>query len=59
LFVAPDADVSVHVDEASLGERGVLGSYRNAVGWNPGQKNQSRADQTFHVLSLLVPAKKT
>jgi len=57
LFVAPEADLSVSVSEQSLDEQGVLGSYRDAVGWGVGQKNKARADQTFHILSLLVPPK--
>jgi len=57
LFVAPEADVTVAVSEQALDENGALGSYRNAVGWGIGQKNTARSDQTFHILSLLVPPK--
>jgi NAD-dependent dihydropyrimidine dehydrogenase PreA subunit len=52
LFVAPDADQAVAVDEAELRERGLLGSYRDAVGWGAGRKPGAQLDQTFRVLSL-------
>lgn len=36
LFVAPQADESVAVDEETLIEAGLLGGYRESLGWNPG-----------------------
>ncbi|WP_341529788.1 ferredoxin family protein [Nostoc sp. UHCC 0302] len=36
LFVAPQADESVPVDEETLIEAGLLGGYRETVGWKPG-----------------------
>lgn len=36
LFVAPQADESVFVDEQTLTEAGLLGKYREALGWQPG-----------------------
>jgi len=36
LFVAPQADESVEVDEQALIEAGLLGAYREVLGWNPG-----------------------
>ena len=37
LYVAPDADESVAVDEGHLAETRLLGSYRDAIGWGPGR----------------------
>ncbi|MBN3960908.1 MULTISPECIES: 4Fe-4S dicluster domain-containing protein [unclassified Nostoc] len=36
LFVAPQADESVQVDEETLIKAGLLGGYRETLGWNPG-----------------------
>jgi hypothetical protein len=36
LFVAPQTDESVPVDEQALIAAGFLGGYREAVGWQPG-----------------------
>jgi NAD-dependent dihydropyrimidine dehydrogenase PreA subunit len=36
LFVAPQADESVPVDEQALIEAGFLGGYRETLGWKPG-----------------------
>lgn len=36
LFVAPQADESVSVDEETLTEAKLLGGYRKTLGWNPG-----------------------
>ena len=36
LFVAPQADESVPVDEKTLIEAGLLGGYRDTLGWKPG-----------------------
>jgi NAD-dependent dihydropyrimidine dehydrogenase PreA subunit len=37
LYVAPQVDESVPVDENTLMESGLLGSYRENVGWGPGR----------------------
>lgn len=55
LFVAPDADASVGVNEPGLSQAGVLGSYREAVGWSDKKREGASADATFRVLSLPVP----
>ncbi|MCW3061459.1 MAG: 4Fe-4S ferredoxin [Capsulimonas sp.] len=37
LYVAPEAETSVEVNEDRLIDLGLLGSYREAVGWGPGR----------------------
>ena len=53
LFVAPEAERAADRDEARLVERGVLGSYRAAVGWGPGRVPGASRDQSFRLLPLL------
>jgi NAD-dependent dihydropyrimidine dehydrogenase PreA subunit len=52
LFVAPEADESVAPREDELRERGLLGGYRSAVGWGPGQAPGAARDQSFRLLAL-------
>ncbi|SEU25715.1 4Fe-4S binding protein [Paenibacillus sp. NFR01] len=35
LYVAPQGDASVEVDEAELAASGLLGSWRTEIGWGP------------------------
>ncbi|WP_042195981.1 4Fe-4S dicluster domain-containing protein [Paenibacillus camerounensis] len=39
LYVAPQADESVHVEEQELIASGLLGSWRAEIGWNPGAED--------------------
>jgi NAD-dependent dihydropyrimidine dehydrogenase PreA subunit len=50
LFVAPEADASVAVHEQQLAEKGLLGSYRAAVGWGEGRSPGARLDASFRLL---------
>ncbi|MBB3810288.1 4Fe-4S dicluster domain-containing protein [Pseudochelatococcus contaminans] len=50
LYVAPDADASVAVDESALTEAGVLGSYRSMIGWAPGTTAHRKVDSTFRLI---------
>jgi len=52
LFVAPEADVTHPQPEDDLRKRGLLGGYRAAVGWGPGQAPGAARDQSFRLLSL-------
>lgn len=52
LFVAPDAEQTVEVSEHELSARGLLGSYREAVGWGDKRLAGARADQSFRLLPL-------
>lgn len=38
LYVAPDSESSMPVAEAALAQQGLLGGYREVVGWGPGRK---------------------
>jgi NAD-dependent dihydropyrimidine dehydrogenase PreA subunit len=51
LFVAPEADGSVEVHEQLLSEKGLLGSYRAAVGWGEGRSPGARQDASFRLLA--------
>jgi NAD-dependent dihydropyrimidine dehydrogenase PreA subunit len=55
LFVAPHADEANTLREDDLRERGLLGGYRAAVGWAPGQAPGAARDQSFRLLSLGGP----
>jgi NAD-dependent dihydropyrimidine dehydrogenase PreA subunit len=50
LFVAPEADQSVHVREQSLAESGLLGSYRAAVGCGEGRTPGAERDASYILL---------
>jgi ferredoxin len=50
LYVAPDAEMNVPVNESELTETNLLGSYRASIGWGTGRKKQAQHDQTFHLL---------
>ena len=54
LYVAPDADVAVAVDEAQLRRDGPIGSYRRALGWHPGGERTAAWDCSHE---LLAPAR--
>ncbi|MCR2804686.1 4Fe-4S dicluster domain-containing protein [Paenibacillus soyae] len=47
LYVAPDAEASVIAAEDDLESRGLIGSYREKIGWGPG-----RTPITKHPLML-------
>ncbi|MFC5649315.1 4Fe-4S dicluster domain-containing protein [Paenibacillus solisilvae] len=38
LYVAPDAEGLTHISEETAAEQGLLGGYREKVGWGPGRK---------------------
>ncbi len=50
LYVAPEADHAVAVSEQDLLSRGLLGSYREAIGWTPGSRDKRRRDASYEVL---------
>jgi NAD-dependent dihydropyrimidine dehydrogenase PreA subunit len=49
LFVAPDADAPRPVDERLVRERGLLGSYRAAIGWHDRQPTAAQ-DRSYLLL---------
>lgn len=48
LYVAPDADQPTAVDEAELVTAGLLGSYRETVGWGDGRTPGAATDQSYY-----------
>jgi NAD-dependent dihydropyrimidine dehydrogenase PreA subunit len=50
LYVAPSADISTEVSERELEALGLLGSYRNAVGWGTDRRTARAVDQSFRLL---------
>lgn len=51
LYVAPQVDpISVLLDESELEADGLLGSYRQEVGWGKGRTSGAQRDASFQVL---------
>lgn len=50
LYVAPQAGVRGTIDEAEATARGLLGSYRRAIGWGEGRVSRAGADQSHELL---------
>lgn len=46
LFVAPYADVSVPVDEATLVQSGLMGTYRQRLGWGKGRTPAAQLEES-------------
>lgn len=55
LYVAPDTDAAVPVQESNLTAANLLGSYRQAIGWGAGRTSQAQQDQSFQLLKPLSP----
>ncbi|MGE5657461.1 MAG: 4Fe-4S binding protein [Actinomycetota bacterium] len=53
LYVAPDVEPLASVDEKTLAEAGLLGSYRKNIGWGNGNPNGAKQDATFQILKQL------
>ena len=53
LYVAPESDVQVSVNEAELAETSLLGSYRENIGWGAGRTRLAKQDQTSQLLKHL------
>lgn len=47
LYVVPEVDPLPEIDEATLIEAGLLGSYRKDVGWGKGRKLQAQEDASY------------
>jgi NAD-dependent dihydropyrimidine dehydrogenase PreA subunit len=52
LYVAPESDRSLPVDEAALVAAGKLGRYREILGWGPGRQPNSRTDAGYLLHTL-------
>jgi NAD-dependent dihydropyrimidine dehydrogenase PreA subunit len=57
LFVAPEADHAVTLSEPVLVARGLLGTYREVVGWGEGRQPGAAQDQSFRILAPALNAK--
>ena len=51
LYVAPEADEVTGITEETVAAAGLFGSYRRAIGWSAGHRENRSSDQTF----LLLP----
>ncbi|BDI30333.1 4Fe-4S ferredoxin [Capsulimonas corticalis] len=49
MYVAPEAEVSVPVNEEALIASGLLGSYRKEIGWGKGRERGSKFDTSYLV----------
>lgn len=47
LYVAPEAHESLPQDEGILRSRGLIGSYREALGWGAGRKSTAEDDLSY------------
>lgn len=53
LYVAPETDLQTSVNEAELAQKGLLGSYRENIGWGPKRASTANNDQTFQILKQM------
>jgi NAD-dependent dihydropyrimidine dehydrogenase PreA subunit len=49
LYVAPEAETAVFPAEEQLESRGLLGGYREKVGWGPGRQPVSRHEGMYQL----------
>lgn len=56
LYVDPNADESVPVDEKTLVEAGLLGSYREDVGWGRGRTPAASKEKSANYYPLMQSA---
>jgi formate hydrogenlyase subunit 6/NADH:ubiquinone oxidoreductase subunit I len=53
LYVAPESDMPTKVDEVELAEAGLLGSYRQNVGWGYKRTSAAKKDETFQLMKQM------
>jgi hypothetical protein len=53
LYVAPESDTTAVVNEQELAAIGLLGSYRENVGWKKGHTSTAKTDQTYQLLKYI------
>lgn len=53
LYVAPESDIQIPVNEAELAETGLLGSYRDSIGWGYKRTSTAKKDKTFQLLKQM------
>lgn len=50
LYVAPETDLQTIVNEAELAQTGLLGSYRENIGWGRKRTPTAKTDQTYKII---------
>ncbi|MGO4537517.1 4Fe-4S binding protein [Paenibacillus sp. 2TAB19] len=55
LYVSPFTDEAIQVDEGELASKGILGSWRETIGWGPGRQKLAALDQTPFIDRILPP----
>jgi NAD-dependent dihydropyrimidine dehydrogenase PreA subunit len=53
LYVAPEVDESLAFSEQVLGESGILGSYREQLGWGQGRKSTAKLDGSYEMYKAM------
>jgi NAD-dependent dihydropyrimidine dehydrogenase PreA subunit len=53
LYVAPQVEPLTAIDEQSLKEAELLGSYRRNIGWGRGNTNTAKQDSTYQLLKAM------
>jgi formate hydrogenlyase subunit 6/NADH:ubiquinone oxidoreductase subunit I len=53
LYVAPESDLQTSVNETELAAKGLLGSYRENIGWGSKRASTAKNDQTFQILKQM------
>jgi formate hydrogenlyase subunit 6/NADH:ubiquinone oxidoreductase subunit I len=53
LYVAPESDLQTSVNETELAAKGLLGSYRENIGWRSKRASTAKNDQTFQILKQM------
>ncbi|MBD2138408.1 4Fe-4S binding protein [Anabaena sp. FACHB-1237] len=53
LYVSPDVEPLTGIDEQSLVERELLGSYRKNIGWGKSVMGRAKQDATYQLLQKM------
>ncbi|AKG21457.1 4Fe-4S dicluster domain-containing protein [Calothrix sp. 336/3] len=53
LYVAPESDVAIAVNETDLTQKGLLGSYRENLGWGYKRASTAEKDETFKLFKRM------
>ncbi|MCA0757932.1 ferredoxin family protein [Paenibacillus sp. N4] len=49
LYVSPDAEAAIQISEKEVEQQGLLGGYREKVGWGPGRKPVSSHEYMYQL----------
>ncbi|MEW9698783.1 4Fe-4S binding protein [Paenibacillus sp. SI8] len=53
LYVSPLAEQTIPVDELKLVDQGLLGSYKENIGWGKGRKSTASADGSYVIFQRM------